>query len=203
MNKHWWDVSMCFLQLSLLWDHDLRREGDSRHLWGAEGVTAPYLVNIQDNQWLLISKIINTQDNQRWEMIRPQWHPLLWTFSWLTHLYLLMTGQSFPLLPLKIQHCLWFPSILIATESPGNCRDRSGLRLLGLVLTPKVLSLLKYISYSSYSWLIFNFNSLYCHFAPSLGLSTLQFFRDRLWLNQYLQLRCFCNMLIAQSGCKK
>ena len=82
------------------------------------------------------------------------------------HLYLLMTGQYFPVLPLAIQHWCRSPTILIGTDSPGSHRDHRCLRLLGLVLTLKVLSLLKYISYSSYPQLLYHFNSLYCHFCP-------------------------------------
>lgn len=102
------------------------------------------------------------------------------------HLYFVMTGQGF-VLPLAIQHWLCSHKIFLGTDSPENCRDHRCLGLLGLVLTPKVLSLFKYTCYSSYSQLLYSFFSLYFNFCPFTGIFHLS--GSRLWLNMYLQLR--------------
>lgn len=117
-----------------------RQQASGRSWWCHGSLLSEHQSNIQDNQW--------------WETMRPQSYPLLWAFSWLMHLYLLVTGQYFPVLPLAIQRWLWSPSILVGTDSSGGHRHHRCLRLLGLVLTWKVLSLLKYICYCSYAQLL-------------------------------------------------
>lgn len=101
-------------------------------------------------------------------------------------LYLPMTAQCF-VLPLAVQHWLCSHRVFLGTDSPEICRDHRCLRLLGLVLTPKVLSLFKHICYSSYSQLLYNFYYLYCHFCRFTGIFQLS--GDRPWLNMCLQLR--------------
>lgn len=114
------------------------------------------------------------------------------------HLYLPMTGQCF-VLPLAAQHWLCSHRVFPGTDSPESCRDHRCLRLLGLSLTPKVLSLLKYICYSSNSQLLCNFYYLYCHFCYFTGIFQWRKIHwdfhltkvsgDRPRLNMYLQLR--------------
>lgn len=96
------------------------------------------------------------------------------------HLCLPMTGQCF-VLPLAIQHWLCSHRVFLGTDSPESHRDHRSPRLLGLVWTLKVFSLLKYVCYCSYSQLLYNFYYLYCHFCCFTGIFQLS--GDRPWLN--------------------
>lgn len=67
----------------------------------------------------------------------------------------------------------------LGTDSPESHRDHRCLRLLELLLTPKLFSLLKYVCYSSYSQLLYNFYHPYCHFSCLTGIFQLS--GDRAW----------------------
>lgn len=108
------------------------------------------------------------------------------------HLYLPMTGQCF-VLPLSTQHWLCSLRVFLGTDTPESHGDHRCLRFLGLVLTLKVLSLLKYVCYCSYSPLLFNFYYQYFHFCYLTGIFQLS--GDRPWFNSSVA-------SVAQSGCK-
>lgn len=91
-NKHSWAMSVCFLELPLLQEHDRCWEGDSKHLGGADGVMALCLVSISQ-----ISKIIN--DEKEWGPSDTHYsgHSAGWclcTSSWQVSIFLSFPWQS-------------------------------------------------------------------------------------------------------------